>query len=253
MVLQAMLSWAQDLGRAGRDGNQACATILYHKTDIAHANPWVLNNLSDQDRCKRILSSFSESWKYVYAHLAGVCHRRMLLDLFGEQTTESVASGDCCDVCSQMDRNKVDYKEELEILIDALNHVGCKGEVKVAEWIRGSNIAWTNAYNKKCLSYGNHKGRDIYFWRTFIKQCYAASLVQLELKSMIKGSGLYAVNGVYHPSQTGTEAINKSEPVMLPKNVNDNGLGVECSHHSASQSRMSSEIKRNDWERVAMF
>ena len=61
---------------------------------------------------------------------------------------------------------------------------------------------------------------------------------------MIKGSGLYAVNGVYHPSQKGIEAISKPEPVMLPKYFNDNGPGVECSHHSAPQRRMSSEIKK---------
>ena len=59
-VPESILSWAEELGRAGRDGSQACAILLYHKTDMAHANPWVLNNLSDQDRCKRILSSFSE-------------------------------------------------------------------------------------------------------------------------------------------------------------------------------------------------
>ena len=176
--------------------------------------------------------------------MPGVCRRRLLLDLFGEQTTESVATGNCCDVCSQMDSDKVDYKEELEILSDAMNHVGGKGEVKIAEWIRGSHVAWTNAYNKSCLSYGNHKGRDINFWRTFIKQCYTASLVQLELKSMIKGSGLYAVNGVYHPSQKGIEAINKSEPVMLPNNANDQHPGVECSHHSVSRRRMTSEASK---------
>jgi len=44
----------------------------------------------------------------------------------------------------------------------------------------------------------NHKGKDMNIWRTFIKQCSVISLVQLELKSMIKGSGLYAVNGVYY-------------------------------------------------------
>ena len=48
------------------------------------------------------------------------------------------------------------FNEELKILVDALWQIGIKGEVKVAEWIRGSSVAWTNAYNKKSLSYGNH-------------------------------------------------------------------------------------------------
>ena len=35
-VPESLLSWAQELGRAGRDGSQACATILYHRSDISH-------------------------------------------------------------------------------------------------------------------------------------------------------------------------------------------------------------------------
>jgi len=31
-----------------------------------------------------------------------------------------------------------DFKEELKVLIDAVDHLEGMGEVKVAEWIRGS-------------------------------------------------------------------------------------------------------------------
>jgi len=34
--------------------------------------------------------------------------------------------------------NYSDFKEELKVLIDAVDHLGGMGEVKVAEWIRGS-------------------------------------------------------------------------------------------------------------------
>ena len=36
------------------------------------------------------------------------------------------------------------------------------------------------------------------------------SFVQLELRSMIKSSGHYAVNGVYYPTQEGVRAIYQS-------------------------------------------
>ena len=45
--------------------------------------------------------------------------------------------------------------------------IGQKGEVKVAEWIRDSFVAWTNAYNKKALSYGNYRGHAYEQWRLF--------------------------------------------------------------------------------------
>ena len=98
-VPESMLSWAQELERAGRDGSQACATILYHRSDISHANPWVLNNISDKERCRRIHTCFAKSWKFVNAHLAGMCQRKLLLNAFGEVNTHASATGDCCDVC----------------------------------------------------------------------------------------------------------------------------------------------------------
>ena len=54
-----------------------------------------------------------------------------------------------------------DYKEELKILLDALECIGPKGEVKVGEWIRGSAISWTNQYSIESLSYGNHQGHNV--------------------------------------------------------------------------------------------
>ena len=81
-VPESMGSWAQELGRGGRDGEQAHATILYRSTDILHANAWVLYNLSNKARCNHILACFSDSWKYVNAHLAGKCRRRVILDAF---------------------------------------------------------------------------------------------------------------------------------------------------------------------------
>ena len=35
----------------------------------------------------------------------------------------------------------------------ALETVGSKGEVKVAEWIRGSALSWTEKHDKNSLSY----------------------------------------------------------------------------------------------------
>ena len=122
-----------------------------------------------------------------------------------------------------------DFKEELKVLIDAVDHLGGMGEV-IAEWIRGSKIAWTSGFDKNCLSYGNHKGKDMNFWRTFIRQCNVISLVQLELKSMIKGSGLYTVNGVYYVTPKGREALVESESLLLPDKSTD---GKETSSATA--------------------
>jgi len=238
-VPESMLSWAQELGRAGRDGHQASATILYRKSDVSHANSWILNNLSNREHCNRILDGFSESWKYINAHLAGKCRRQILLDIFGETDNVCEAYGECCDVCLLMKDSPQlsDCKPYLEVLVDALKVLGCKGEVKIAEWIRGSKLDWTRTLNKTCLSYGNHKNKDLVFWRNFIKQCHVLKFVKLELRSMIKGNGMYSVNGVYYVSQCAIESIQGSEPLLL-----------YCKNDSPD--RAVSQRSRNSLERI---
>ena len=80
------------MGRAGRNGKQSWATILYRKGD---ANVWVLNNLSNKEKCTcdRILSGFLESWKYIlYAHFSEICRCQMIVNLFGEEDTEPTSA-----------------------------------------------------------------------------------------------------------------------------------------------------------------
>ena len=131
-----------------------------------------------------------------------MCGRNILLRLFNEEECRVISTGSCCDVCEAKAQNKYlleDNRKELKILIDALDKVGWKGTVKIAEWIRGSKISWTDAFDKSSISYGNHQGKGIDYWHSFIKQCHVSSLIQLELKSMIKNNGHYAVQGVYYP------------------------------------------------------
>ena len=163
-VPESVISWAQEFGRAGRDGLPSTATILYRKKDMKHADSWVWNNVKDPEKCHQILSDFTNSWRFVEAHLAGFCRRKMLLELFGE-TGLPTHETSCCDVCiSNNGRAKQPFNEELKILVDALKQIGKKGEVKVVEWIRGSLVEWTNAYNKQSFSYGNHKGHSFDQW-----------------------------------------------------------------------------------------
>jgi len=62
-VPENMCSWAQELGRAGRDGLPSQATILYCMSNKEHAgaHAWIKGNLSNSSYCSRVLQKFSNS------------------------------------------------------------------------------------------------------------------------------------------------------------------------------------------------
>ena len=65
-----------------------------------------------------------------------------------QRNHQNYKKNSCCDVCAQEYLGSNDVTEELSILYDAINTIGQKGEVKLAQWIRGSSLSWTDAYYK---------------------------------------------------------------------------------------------------------
>ena len=159
-VPENICSWAQELGRAGRDGRSAVATIFYSMSDIDHGGAWVREHIHNSSYCQRILKEFSNSWRYTMSDLVGKCRRQVLLELFGEDNYSSATSREsCCDVCDQSrEVSLTNHVKELEVLLDAIDVVGDKGEVKLAQWIRGSSQEWTIQYNKDSYSFSNSMG-----------------------------------------------------------------------------------------------
>ena len=215
-VPESLTSWAQELGRAGRDGHPATATIYYSMGNTNHAMAWIRDHVGNADYCKQLLEGFSSSWKYVMADLAGKCRREIFLDAFGEERLQNddVQSVACCDVC-KTNPQLVNMTEELRILADAITVVGSKGEVKIVQWIRGSSLQWTSEYDKTTLSYGNFKGRSEIWWRKFIRQCHVMGFIEKELKSIIKKSGHYAIQGILHVLPRAHKELDKANPVVL--------------------------------------
>ena len=168
-----------------------------------HAMAWIREHVrTNQTHCKQVLSEFSRSWQFVMAHLAGKCRRQLFLDLFGEGY--STENSHCCDVCdTEVTMN--DCNAELCTLINAVHTVGEKGELKVVQWIRGSLLAWTDQYDKNAISYGKSHHHSEKWWRTFIHQCHVLGLVQKQLRSVIKKSEHYSIQGILVVQDKGRE------------------------------------------------
>ena len=142
-----------------------------------------------------------------------------------------------------MDVQQQDMAEELKIDADAITNIGAKGEVKIAQWIRGSSVAWTSSYNKKSMLYGNSKGRSEMWWRKFIRQCHVAGYIDKQLKSIIKKSGhSYSIQGVYHVLPKAAEHLaNEDSHILLrmaseqdiPRQKSLGGKSIHCNGESS--------------------
>ena len=60
-VPENLCTWAQELGRGGRDGQPATATIFYSMSNTNHAMAWLREHHSNTEHCERILKEFSVS------------------------------------------------------------------------------------------------------------------------------------------------------------------------------------------------
>ena len=175
--------------------------------------------------------------QFCYSHLSGTCRRRVLLKLFGESEDSATSTDKCCDICSQGVIQMENRATELKLLIDAIKELGNRGEVKIAEWIRGGQLTWmkdiqidrnvTSAYGK------SPKGLSKAWWRNFIRQAAAAGYITHTIKIAKFGNS----NGVYaslSPSDAGIKAVDECTPVLLPsfsvKNSHDSSLSPICAN-----------------------
>lgn len=83
----------QEIGRAGRDGLDATALLLYSPQDIRKIR-YFFDDSADSQKAERLLQgiiSYAES---------RTCRRKVLLSYFGDRAPENT-TGTCCDLCTR--------------------------------------------------------------------------------------------------------------------------------------------------------
>ena len=97
-------------------------------------------------------------------------------------------------------------------------------------------MAWTNAYNKSCISYGNSQGHSEKWWWLFIRKCHVLGVVKKELKSIIKQSQHYGIQGIICKTCTseGETLLESGKKFMVPMNTTDDLVSTESVSSSSS-------------------
>ena len=73
------------------------------------------------------------------AHLINKCHREVILEYFGEDTSQIETSGVCCDVCHHKSSKgaMMESAGGIKVVIEANMVLAESGEKKVRNYVRG--------------------------------------------------------------------------------------------------------------------
>lgn len=167
----------QETGRAGRDGLEAEALLLFGFGDVALARSLIDN--SDNEERRRI-ESHKLSAMVGFAQACG-CRRRVLLGYFGENLAEDCGNCDTCLNPSEM----VDVTEDARKALSCIYRVGQRfGMTHVIEVLRGSkNQRLLKLGHDRLSTYGIGADRDKDYWAALLRHLIHLGYVEQDVGS----------------------------------------------------------------------
>ncbi len=140
--------WVQELGRAGRDGNQSQAHLFINENqDLKKLSYWI-HDCSQHEK-KIIMDEFLEVWQYIASAFTSDCLRQFQLRYFDDRTeTVPLPPSSCCVGCEICDQHKLkDLSGEIYSILEAIQALNSKGlknvyESYIISWIGGKQEEW---------------------------------------------------------------------------------------------------------------
>nr|WP_321462347.1 DNA helicase RecQ [uncultured Cohaesibacter sp.] len=172
-----MEAYAQELGRAGRDGEPSEAMMLYGLDDIRMRRSFIDNEGGDEDHLAREHKRLDALIAYCEAPS---CRRQALLTYFGE----SIEPCNNCDVCLDPPELKEGTAAALSLIEVAEQTGEMFGAVQLIDILRGLTHEKIKKYgHDKLVCHGTGKATSKEDWRAILRQMVASNFLRLDIQN----------------------------------------------------------------------
>ena len=169
-------AYYQEIGRAGRDRNEAVVHMLYGLDDIRLRRTFIENEGGGEDRARREHQRLDALLAYCEAP---ECRRRTLLDYFGE-AIEPCGKCDCCNNPAET----VEGDDVGRMILGVIEATGQRfGAGHIVDVISGkSNEKILQMGHDRLEGYGAGKAHKAQQWRGIIRQLVAAGFLGIDIR-----------------------------------------------------------------------
>ncbi len=204
-------SYYQETGRAGRDGNQADAWMVYSLADIVGLRR--LLDLSYGDEQFKMIQQRKMESMLGYSECTG-CRRQVLLAYFGEELPDPCGHCDTCD-------GKVETWDGTIVAQKALSCVYRTGQIFGAAYLIEVLLGKANERisrfgHDRISTFGIGTELSEKEWKSVFRQMVAAGLLKVD----IEGKGGFQLTPKSRPILKGEQKFEvRQDPVSVPKKI----------------------------------
>ena len=168
-------AYYQEIGRAGRDGEEADAHMLFGLQDIIMRRKFIDQDGGGPERTRREHKRMDALVSYCEAP---DCRRQILLGYFGEF---SEPCGNC-DVCLDP-ADRIDGTPEAKLIFNAIHATGDRfGSVHVVDILTGkASDKAIQLGHDRTPAFGSGKDRSRADWQSFIRQLVGAGFLTIDV------------------------------------------------------------------------
>lgn len=227
---KSLEQYYQEIGRAGRDGKESTALLLFSRADIRKIQ-FLLSNDLNNEKEEKLLQGMVQ-----YAQ-SKTCRRNVLLSYFGENFIESKSQVECCcDICTHGPIVKRNATVLAQKFISCILRTGERyGATYIIDILLGTR-------NQKILERGHNHLSTFGIGKELSKENWYELCNTLEAEAYIFREGDYQI---LYVTQIGLDAIKSRQEIYLPVEFSENPKFAKKSSGKSSVSKNHVIIKHN--------